>query len=205
MASDALSDLTNGLFSIQGLTVASLGLLRAQPPSRQLVRERIVQKLRENVIAGSRIFTTRTAVLQNMDLPCVLVHTGNEEVEVFARSPLIQRHTLDLMLDVYVSISEKLEDQVDELVRLLTTIVLQDVTQENTVVDTVFSSLTVDYIGEGDRERGLARLLFPVTYQTMHDDYVSDDLEELRVTWDQDREASDRTNASDILTYTGAP
>jgi len=79
------------------------------PHARTQVRNKIVDLLTGLATTGSNVFANRMTVLQDDELPAIIVITGNAQIT----EPDMQDEILDRVLNVEVVIKVKANDQID--------------------------------------------------------------------------------------------
>lgn len=141
----------------------------------QQIREKLVDLLHGLATTGDNVFASRPEglPLSNLELPCLIVSSGGEEVEVLTigfPQVLLVRH--DLHIDIYARERDDLDDVLDTI--------QMEVQQALHASTTSFSLSGLasgglaylgrdapEYVASGDQPTGHLRLRWQASYQIM--------------------------------------
>lgn len=136
---------------------------------RTQIRENIVDRLKVTIPeAGGRVFNARAEHLGDVELPCICIYTRSEEVETLDNSPTIQTRTLSLAVEIVVSGSGSIDDDLDELSDSVESELLTSGKQSPASGLYQSATLTrtdVGFLDTGRKPIGAARLTFDFSYQ----------------------------------------
>jgi len=139
---------------------------------REEIREAVVALLATPegsvypTLAEGRVYPSRTKIIFDKDVPCLLVYTLSEQVTGQLMSPTFTgRREVNVVVDVVVA-AEQLDDVLDDFSQAIETALLSvSLLGLSDLVERVSLSKTETGVtGKGDHERGCLRLFFPVTY-----------------------------------------
>lgn len=189
--SDPLSQLTQGLFSISALSVATQGLLQEQHlHPRSQIRTAAVEALKGQVAAGDRVFPSLVQPIPDHMLPALFVYTGDDPVEKVDVSPRRLWRKLELVVHTITALPGDLDGivdtqlQLDEIERLVELILGTDKKLQSLCESIILSRTVVGNQANGSQTVTFAATLFDVTYLTDVVDLVGDDFRSFGVQWD---------------------
>jgi len=138
---------------------------------REEIREAVVALLATPegsvypTLAEGRVYPSRTKIIFDKDVPCLLVYTLSEQVTGQLMSPTFTgRREVNVVVDVVVA-AEQLDDVLDDFSQAIETALLATSLLGLDHVERVaLASTEATVTAIGDRERGLIRLIFPVAY-----------------------------------------
>lgn len=91
--------------------------------ARKLIRDKVVELL--STATGSpaayptdaedRVYPSRVRAVWNEELPCILLYTRSENVEVYNQSPIEYRREVELQIEVCARADDQLDDTLDSI------------------------------------------------------------------------------------------
>lgn len=175
--------------------------------TRSEVRNKIVERLRDQTDAAERVFSNRARQLWPEELPAILVYTRNETATDFGSAPRSLQRELRMAVEVVAKADEQLDDQLDLIAQQVEDRLLGDDTLGGICSDIILTDTEMSISGEGDTLFGSAVLNFRVLYHT--DVVVKDeraelaDLEKINVQWDLS--SDDKIEAEDTIELPTGP
>ena len=128
------------------------------PHARTIIRHAVAQLLRAaGTAAGARVFTTRVDPYRRPELPALAVYTLDESSEVMER-------TLQLAVEAEVAMSKNVDDVLDDLSLEIELALHQDPTWGGVAEDSHLDSTEIQVLGEQDKQVGVVRMVYQVTY-----------------------------------------
>lgn len=148
---------------------------------RKGIRDAIVARLAAgNTAAGTRVFSNRAKPLFNSELPCILVYSKTEAVEVSIESPREYKRSLSISLElVTTSTSEStMDDDLDAFCEQVETLIFSEETFGGLVSDTILGETEMDLIQEGEKPVGAAKISLTMPYYQQLPGDLSGDLDD---------------------------
>ena len=135
---------------------------------RQKIREAIVNILIDRTDAKKFVKPNFTAPIFIEDLPAILIYTRSEDIEEFSISPRELKRTMQLVIEIVSAGTNdiNLQDQLDTISEQVEQLLSQDDTLDCTVEDIILNSVEFEFIDEGNKPTGSARLIYSVIYLT---------------------------------------
>ena len=138
---------------------------------RKSIRDNVVSTLTGLSITGSNVYASRIYPLAVDKLPGIAVYTKQEESDTITLSG---NRTIDrnctIAVEVYVYGNANYDDQLDAIAVEIEEALSADVTRGGYAKNTVISSFTADYSGDGEYPVGTAVLDVNVRYITVEGD-----------------------------------
>lgn len=173
---------------------------------RQLIREAAAAALvAANTAAGSRVYETRQIPHRKLELPAIAVYTLQESVDADSAStaPRWLIRQVQLLIEAIVKPGANVDDTLDAICLEIERAMHADETLGGTCWKSILSSTELDYFEEGDKEIGLAKLIYSVTYETQApdaDDVELDDLSTIAINYSLNGEQPDEDDqAQDLI------
>lgn len=82
---------------------------------RKQIREAIAALLLNETAAGDRVYRSRIRPAHQDKLPCILVYSNSEEVEIFNEAPRKYRRILTSTIEIQAKANEDLDETLDEI------------------------------------------------------------------------------------------
>ena len=136
------------------------------PHPRTIIRHAVATLLRgANTAAGARVFTTRVDPYRRPELPALAVYTLDESSEVIeGSSPRELKRTLQLAVEAEVAMAKNVDDVLDDLALQIELALHQDPTWGGVAEDSNLDSTEIQVLGEQDKQVGVVRMVYQVTY-----------------------------------------
>jgi hypothetical protein len=137
---------------------------------RKQAREAVATLLTGLTTTGPRVFQSRVYVLNDADLPCLVISTNEEQAEIGAMGfPSMLNRQLNLQVRALAKANSNLDDTLDAMIKeveiaLNASIVAN--TLNGLVKDITLSSIFIDMNGEAESPMGQAVMSFTVLYKT---------------------------------------
>lgn len=124
--------------------------------------------------AGTRVYETRKVPHRGLQLPAIAVYTLQESVDPESASSSARYLTrrLQLMIEAFVAPgeSDNVDDAMDDICAEIEAALHADETLDGTCIDSLLASTEFEIGVDGNKEIGLAQLVYNVTYETQADD-----------------------------------
>ena len=133
-----------------------------------------------NTAAADRVFASRGHPLQKDELPAILVYTLQEGSEVFEASPKRYRRTVQVAVDCIASLSEHVDDALDDLAEQIETLVAADDTLGGTASDCELTQTEMSIAQVAEDTVMSCRLTFSVQYLKDAPGDLSDTLDDFK-------------------------
>jgi len=137
--------------------------------SRQLIREDVVARLKSAVSEVSdRVFKARAESLGEIEVPCICVYTRDEETQTLSSQPTIQNRKLNLAVEIIVSGTNEIDDELDALADKVEVEMLKCSAQapaSGLYSSVELSKTEMGFIDLGRKPTGAARLTFEFSYE----------------------------------------
>jgi hypothetical protein len=136
------------------------------PHSRTIIRHAVATLLRNaSTAVGERVYTTRVDPYRRPELPALAVYTLDEASEVVEGSaPRELKRTLQLAVEAEVAMSRNVDDVLDDLALQIELALHQDETWGGVAEDSHLDSTEIQVLGEQDKQVGVVRMVYQVTY-----------------------------------------
>ena len=137
---------------------------------RKQLREAVSTLLTGLTTTGPRVFQSRVYVLNDTDLPCLVISTNEEQAEIGAMGfPSMLNRQLNLQVRALAKANSNLDDTLDAMIKeveiaLNASIVAN--TLNGLVKDITLSNIFIDMNGEAESPMGQAVMSFTVLYKT---------------------------------------
>lgn len=134
---------------------------------RKQIRDAVETTLRSGVsLVSRRVYGSRVYPLTKEKLPAIAVYTTSESSNIMTLGLRTLMRELSLNVDVYVSINDTFDDNVDAICLQIEEAIAANYTLGGLSKDTILVSTEVDYDGETENPVGVARLTYTVQYVT---------------------------------------
>ena len=136
---------------------------------RTTIRQAVAALLSGETAAETRVYTTRVRPYRKGDLPAISVYTLEETVSAdgSATAPRELERDLQLVIEAWVSPSETVDDDLDDLALEIETAMHADPYLGGAVGDSMLAATTLGVLEDGDGIMGVATLTYDVIYRTM--------------------------------------
>jgi hypothetical protein len=128
------------------------------------IRNACVAKLTGATAAGDRVVSNRAARFFGMAFPYISIFALNEESGQNDMTGTDELRTLNLAIDLYVSVTEGIEDEIDDLAKAVEDLMDADDALGGHAINCELKGTETDLSMAGDQPFGLARLTYQVTY-----------------------------------------
>lgn len=132
---------------------------------RQVIRKAVAQRLTSATAAQDRVYATREVPWRKTDLPGISVYTLEEQADSSAIPGSLVR-TIKLAVLAVVSVTEKVDDELDALCVQVEAAVEADRTFGATALDAYLAETIIEVTEDQGRPMGAARLTYDVRYST---------------------------------------
>lgn len=174
---------------------------------RKDIRDAVVALLTGATSAGSRVYPSRFAPVSESELPCLLVYTLSEDVEISSESPREYGRSLKLIVDIRAAAAASLDNTFDALALQVESAMMQDFTLGDRVNDIILQNTEISVSVEGDAEIGSCALTYLLPYFTLavtsptEANHVND-LKTINTKFDQPNYPSGDIDAESTITFT---
>lgn len=132
---------------------------------RQEIREAVVARLLDATRAQSRVYPTREVPWRRTELPAIAVYALSEGADS-SRIPGDYVRTVAVAILACVSVSDKVDDELDAIALEIETAIATDTTFGGKAVDAYLTETVIEVTEEQGRPLGAVRLTYDVRYQT---------------------------------------
>jgi len=137
---------------------------------RKQLREAVSTLLTGLTTTSTRVFESRVYVLNDADLPCLVITTNEEQVELGSVGfPSMLNRQLDLQVRALAKANSNLDDTLDAIIKEVEIALNASVvanTLNGLVKSITLSSIFIDMNGEAESPMGQAVMSFTVLYKT---------------------------------------
>ena len=133
---------------------------------RQQIREAAATTLTGLATTGARVFQSRLRPLRDIDLPCLLITTGDEQIETVGISPhpMLERQ-LALKVRAVAKDTTDLDDALDQMLAEIET-ALDGATFNGRADSIALTGIAIEMSDELEQPVGVATATYQVTYYT---------------------------------------
>lgn len=133
--------------------------------ARTQIRQAVVNLLKDNTAAGSRVYASRVYALDDPKLPALLVFTPQEGMgNPSMQRPRTQQRNLQLVIEGYVKARGDIDAEADALALEVEQIIGADPTLGGLVKDATLDTTSTQLSGEGEKPVAIISLTFAVLY-----------------------------------------
>jgi hypothetical protein len=134
---------------------------------RRQIRDAAAAALAGLVTTGSRVYPSRTKVMQDAHLPGLRVYTDEEDIEISSLgvSRLLERQ-LTLVVEAVAKVNDTLDDTLDQIIQEVEVALAPGLTGAKWVT---LTRVEIEMNDEGEKDTGIARMQFSAPYITSHD------------------------------------
>lgn len=190
-----------------GAPISDRGLLK------KTIRKKIVELLRGNTDAGSRVLPNASIFPSDGELPVILVYPRSESVSEYARAPRELERTLDVAIEVIAKGPEdnpdlatpaqgekSLEDILDDIAEQIEEIMHKDDSLGGVADESIYTNAEYEFDKAGSMPIGSVRLTYSVKYYTMapRENEELDAFETTKADWNLDND-DNADDASDEI------
>tara|TARA_R100001143_G_C3310163_1_gene109766 strand:+ start:86 stop:532 length:447 start_codon:yes stop_codon:yes gene_type:complete len=135
---------------------------------RRQIRERVATDLTGLLTTGANVFQTRIFNLEKSKLPCLLIYTEEETVEISSmNSPRTVVRNLSLVVEGYASATSNLDNTLDQIGKEVEIAMAEDIDINSLATDSHLSDLSLSYSGEGSKPTGAIRMTYIIQYRNL--------------------------------------
>lgn len=115
---------------------------------------------------SDRVYNARAEALGDPEIPCICVSTKEEDVETLDNNPTTQLRTLSLAVEVIVSGSGTIDDDLDDLCEQVEDSLLSGENQDSPGLwqEVTLVITEMGFVDSGRRPIGAARMIFNFSY-----------------------------------------
>jgi hypothetical protein len=137
---------------------------------RQQVREALAALLTGLTTTGARVYQSRLLPLEDAELPCLLVATNAEQLQVvdIGLNPILERQ-LNIVVTAVNKVSANLDDTLDTMIKEVEAALNISATANTLaglVKDTTLQSIEIEMNADAERPVGHAVMTFSANYYT---------------------------------------
>ena len=142
--------------------------------TRKLIRDKIKELLLNSTDACERVYTNQAAPTWIEDLPMILIYSLSEDVDKFNQAPRELKRELQVAIEIIADGSElpctdgctTVEDKLDTITEQIECALAKSETLEDMCDDHILTSINFDFVGDGQKPIGAAKMIYTVTYVT---------------------------------------
>lgn len=135
---------------------------------RKLIRQAIMASLKAaNTKAGSRIFGNRSRQILEDEIPCILVYTSNEPVELFNEAPAEYKRKMNVSIELIAKANSEddLDDVLDDFCEQVEAAIFSDDNFYGPIASLVeLGETVIEVLSEGKNPVGGAKITTTFTY-----------------------------------------
>lgn len=185
--------------------------------SRKKIRKKVVELLKGNTAAGTKVFPNASVPPWEEELPVILVYPRTEPTDVYATAPREYARSLSLAIEIIAAGPEEndelvtpdsgvtsLEDVLDDIAQEIEDIFDKDDSLDGNASESFLTNSEFEFDADGGQPIGSCRLTYNVIYHTMSprdtsdqeniEDFEGNDIEYNISTDENTREAEDTVN-----------
>lgn len=133
---------------------------------RKRIRDAVVTTLTGLTTTGSRVFRSRVYSVEASTLPCLLVYTPSEIVDLETGTLDAPQRLLNVNVHGIVKATEDLDDDLDQIAKEVETAMRTDITLGGLSHGLDYSGYDTDLTSEGDQPHGTITLTYIIKYRT---------------------------------------
>lgn len=154
--------------------------------------------------AEDRVYETRQIPHRKLKLPAIAVYTLQESVDADSgqTAPRWLKRNMQLLIEAIVTPGSNVDDTLDNISLQIERAMHADETLGGTCMKSLLSSTELDFFEEGEKEIGLAKITYDVTYETQApdaDDLTLDPFEGANINYSLSGEQATADQAEDII------
>ena len=136
---------------------------------RQIIRDAIINQLKDNTDAASNVYSNRAKPLFDQFLPAILVYSKQENIledqyNIDGHAPL--KRDLEIAIEAVIIASDEFDQKLDDIAEQIES-ALDGFEIETRKADLIkLKSTEIDYSIEGSKIYGAVRLTYSVIYRT---------------------------------------
>lgn len=128
--------------------------------------------LKGKTIAGARVYTNQAAATWVEELPVILIYVKSEDVIKFNQAPRELRYDMQVVIEIIAKGTEApfadddttVEDILDDIIEVVKCVMARSETLDGTADDSILTAIEFDFVGDGQKPVGAARMVYNVTY-----------------------------------------
>jgi len=156
---------------------------------RQFIRQKVAALLLNRTSAGKRVWPSRVRHFGAQRLPAIGVYTVEEDSPVGDVSPRVYKRTVTVLVEVFATADENLDDALDALASEIEAVLMADPTWGGVVDDSSLEGTETGFASADEGERPFAALImrWGADYETrpeVADESTLDDFRTAHVEWD---------------------
>lgn len=133
--------------------------------ARTQIRKAVVNALKGNTAAGTRVYESRVYALDDPKLPALLVFTPQESMgQPSMQRPRTQMRQLQLMVEGYLKARGDIDSDADALALEVEQLIAADPTLGGLVKDAMLDTTATRLSGEGEKPVAIVSLTFVILY-----------------------------------------
>lgn len=131
--------------------------------ARKQIRDAVIATLTGLTTTGNNVFASRVYPIQASELPCLVIHSGGETVNLTTQDGTMERN-LTLDIEIRVKATTALEDMLDTISSEIETALLGTLPAGVKVSE--LSAVQFGLSGDGDQPHGFANMQMNFVYYT---------------------------------------
>lgn len=148
---------------------------------RKLIRKAVIQRLKDaNTACGQRVFGNRARQIFQNELPCLLVYTQKEPVEISVQGPREYKRSLQVAVEIVAKADDDLDDSIDDIAEQVEAAIFTDETFGDLASDTILGDTDIDIIDDGEKPIGAAKILLTIPYYQRLPELVPADMDDFK-------------------------
>jgi hypothetical protein len=140
--------------------------------TRKIIRKKIRELLLNKTKACERVYTNQASPTWIENLPAIIIYSLSEDITKFNQAPRELKRDLQVVIEIMASGAEEpntachntAEDCLDDIAEQVECIMSKSETLDGVCDDNILSSIEFDFVPEGQKPVGSARLIYTVTY-----------------------------------------
>jgi hypothetical protein len=134
--------------------------------ARQIIREAVATLLTGLTTTGANVFQSRVHNIQESELPCLLILTDDESVDIENSLLNAPARLLGLTIEGKAKATATLDDTLDDIAAEVEVAMAADITIGGLTENVYLESTSIQFTGEGDQPIGSVTLSYIVSYRT---------------------------------------
>ena len=133
---------------------------------RKQIRDAVVTAVTGLTTTGANVFATRIRPISDSQLPCLLVYTTNEAIDLEGGTLDAPERLLSVRISGVIEATESLDDTMDIIAAEVEVALGADITMGGLAVGADLLDTTMDLDGEAEKQVGTINLNYIISYRT---------------------------------------